>query len=245
MRNLLILGGTTEATLLARRLAGRRDITATLSFAGRTRAPAAQALPTRMGGFGGVEGLRHWLRAHEITCLVDATHPFAAQMSAHAAAACEAEGVRRVRLTRPAWQAQTGDRWIEVASPMEVVDALGEMPRRVFAPMGRLSLTPFAAAPWHFYLVRSVDAPGDLAFLPHHRAIVARPPFSYEDERALLQRERIDVLVTKNSGGAATRTKLDAARDLSLPVVMIARPAEPPGPLFYDVESLLVLLESD
>ena len=245
MRNLLILGGTAEAALLARRLAGHPDLAATLSLAGRTRAPAAQALPTRVGGFGGVEGLRHWLRAHDVRWLVDATHPFAAQMSAHAAAACDAEGVRRVRLTRPPWQAQPGDRWIEVGSPEAAVSALGEAPRRVFAPMGRLSLTPFAAAPWHFYLVRSVDPPGDLAFLPHHQAIVARPPFSRENERALLQRERIDVLVTKNSGGAATRTKLDAARDLSLPVVMIARPAEPPGLVFHDVESLLVLLESD
>ena len=244
VRNLLVLGGTTEAARLARRLAGHADLSATLSLAGRTRTPAAQALPTRVGGFGGVDGLRRWLRENEVAYLVDATHPFAAQMSANAAAACAAEGVPRLRLTRLPWTPQPGDDWIAAASPAEAVHALGETPRRVFAPMGRQSLSPFAAAPWHFYLMRSVDPPGDLGFLPHHKAIVARPPFSREAERALMAEERIDILVTKNSGGDATRAKLDAARDLSLSVVMIAQPAEPPGPVFEDAESLLAFLES-
>lgn len=244
MRNLLILGGTAEAAHFARRLAGHTGFRATLSLAGRTRAPAAQALPTRVGGFGGVDGLRRWLRENDVGCVIDATHPFAAQMSANAAAACAAEGVPRLRLTRPPWTPQQGDRWIAAATPAEAVRALGETPRRVFAPMGRQSLSPFAAAPWHFYLVRSVDSPDDLDFLPHHKAIVARPPFSRDAERALLADERIDILVTKNSGGDATRAKLDAARDLALPVVMIARPAEPPGQVFEDAESLLAFLES-
>ena len=244
MRNLLILGGTSEAADLARRLAARRQFTATLSLAGRTRTPAAEALPTRTGGCGGVDGLRRWLRENEITCVIDATHPFAAQMSANAAAACAAESLPRLRLTRPPWTPQPGDRWIAAASPAEAVQALGETPRRVFAPMGRQSLSPFAAAPWHFYLVRSVDPPGDLGFLPHHKAIVARPPFSHEAERGLLRDERINIVVTKNSGGDATRTKLDAARDLALAVVMIERPAEQPGPIFEDAERLLAFLES-
>ena len=236
LRRLLILGGTSEAAVLARRLAGSPDIDATLSLAGRTRAPAAQPLPTRAGGFGGVEGLRRWLRDHSVDCVVDATHPFAARMSANAAAACAAEGVRRARFTRPPWRAEDGECWIEVTDGAAAVRALGDAPRRVFAPMGRMSLAPFAAAPWHFYLVRSVDPPGDLAFLPSHRAVVARPPFSREDERALLRDARIDVVVTKNSGGEATRAKLDAARDLGLPVIMIARPPEPPGPVFHHLE---------
>lgn len=244
MRKVLILGGTSEASLLARRMALLPGVDATLSLAGRTRTPAVQAVLTRVGGFGGIIGLRQWLRDNTIDCVIDATHPFAAQMSAHAAAACKAEGVDRIRFTRLAWQARSGDRWTDVADADEAVRTLGPAARRVFLPMGRLSLAPFAAAPQHFYLVRSVDPPGDLPFLPRHHAIVARPPFSRESEIALLREERIDVIVTKNSGGDATITKLDAARDLSLPVVMIARPPEPPGRLFHDVEELLVSLKN-
>lgn len=242
---LLILGGTSEAARFAERLAGHPRFRATLSLAGRTRRPAAQALPVRVGGFGGVEGLRRWLQDNSVDCVVDATHPFAVQMSAHAAAACAAEALPRLRLTRPPWSAQPGDDWIIAASPTEAVRALGPMPRRVFAPMGRQSLSPFAAAPWHHYVVRSIDPPDDLGFLPHHTAVVARPPFSLDGERSLLREGRIDIVVTKNSGGNATRAKLDAARELALPVVMIARPPEPTCPVFHDVENLVAFLERD
>ena len=135
---LLLLGGTTEAAALARRLAGRRDIEATLSLAGRTSAPAASPLPTRVGGFGGVAGLALHLRERGVGAVVDATHPFAAQMSAHALAACHDAGVPLALLTRPPWEAGPGDRWREVADAGEAVQALGEAPRRVFLTVGRL-----------------------------------------------------------------------------------------------------------
>lgn len=242
MRRVLILGGTSEASALARRLAAEPDVEAVLSLAGRTQNPRPQPVPVRTGGFGGIEGLRRWLRDNAADCAVDATHPFAAQMSAHAAAACAAEGVPLARLTRPPWRAGPGDRWTVVPDGAAAVAALGAVPRRVFVPMGRGSLAPFAAAPWHFYLVRSVDPPDDLLFLPNYAVIAARPPFSIESERALLRTERIDAVVTKNSGGAATQAKLAAARELGIPVVMIARPPSPPGHTFHDIDAALAFI---
>lgn len=232
---LLLLGGTSEASELARRLSARGDIEAMLSLAGRTARPAASPLPTRIGGFGGVEGLARYLCENSIGAVVDATHPFAARMSANAVAACAEAGVALAVLTRPPWPLETG--WREVGDAAEAAQALGEAPRRVLLTVGRLSAGAFRAAPQHHYVLRSIDAPEDLP--PSAEVVLARPPFSLADERELMTSRRIDILVSKNAGGEATRAKLDAARELGLPVVMIRRPPPGAATTFYDIESAL------
>jgi precorrin-6A/cobalt-precorrin-6A reductase len=164
-----------------------------------------------------------------IEAVVDATHPFAAVMSRHAAEACARAGVPLLALRRPAWEPQAGDRWTEVLSMAEAVEALGRSPRRVFLTVGRLELLPFAAAPQHTYLVRTIEPIGDALPAPRVVAIRDRPPFLEEAERALMKSEAVEVLVTKNSGAAATYPKIAAARALGLPVVVVARPHKPAG----------------
>lgn len=236
MLKVLLLGGTFEARQLAKRLAERRDIATTLSLAGRTAEPLAQPVPMRSGGFGGIEGLVHYLRQERIDALVDATHPYAAQMSRHAAAATRMAGVPFLCLHRPAWQAKAGDHWHVVDNVVEAVTALGKEARRVFVTLGRQEIGPFAAAPWHHYLIRSVDAVG-LA-LPHVTYILDRGPFAEADERALLEQHRIEVIVAKNSGGTATYGKIAAARALGLEVVMLDRPALPEGEAVETVDAV-------
>ena len=224
---ILVLGGTAEASALAAALAQRLDVEAVLSLAGRTSNPRPSPLPTRIGGFGGIQGLARWLAQHRIEAVIDATHPFAAVMSGNAAAACGRLGLPLLGLRRPPWQAQPGDRWIEVATMPDAVPALGPVPRRVFLTVGRLELGPFAAAPQHAYLVRSIEPIGEALPAPHVQQLRARGPFDEAAEHALLVREHIEILVTKNSGGAATYAKIAAARALGLPVVVVARPQKP------------------
>jgi precorrin-6A/cobalt-precorrin-6A reductase len=240
---LLLLGGTTEASRLAALLADRREIVPLLSLAGRTRELAPSPIPRRIGGFGGVQGLIRFLQDNGIHAVVDATHPFAAQMSAHAVEACAALSRPLARLTRPPWTSETGDCWHEVASAEAAAAALGDLPRRVFLTVGRLSLPAFAAAPQHHYLVRTIDAPDGPA-LPNATFLQARGPFPAEAEEALMRREGVEVLVSKNSGGEATAGKLLAARRLGLPVVMIARPEKPAVPTFYAPEEVMEWLQA-
>jgi precorrin-6A/cobalt-precorrin-6A reductase len=223
---ILILGGTTQASELARALAPRADIEPILSLAGRTLRPTPAPIPSRSGGFGGVAGLIDYLRAQKIDALIDATHPFAAQMSAHARKASAQADVPLLVFSRPGWAPQEGDHWIEVATIEAAVDALGETLRRVFLTQGRLQLAAFAAAPQHEYLVRAIDEPAELALLPHCKFVAARGPFTLEDELALMRGENIGIMVSKNSGGAATSAKLEAARILGVPVVLLQRPAD-------------------
>ncbi|MGO4525098.1 cobalt-precorrin-6A reductase [Microvirga sp. 2MCAF35] len=226
---ILILGGTTEASALAARLAGRSDVSPLLSMAGRTSDPRPMPIPTRIGGFGGVAGLAAFLRKESIEAVIDATHPFAAVMSRNAAEACALDQVPLLALRRPAWTAQAGDRWIDVPSMQAAVQALGESPRRVFLTVGRLELAPFAAAPQHTYLVRTIEPIGDALPVAGVIAVQDRAPFHEDAERVLMERERVDVVVTKNSGGSATYPKIAAARSLGLSVVMVARPDKPQG----------------
>jgi precorrin-6A/cobalt-precorrin-6A reductase len=223
----LILGGTTEAAALARLVAGDARLLPTLSLAGRTQAPVLPPIPYRIGGFGGIAGLVAYLRRERIAAMIDATHPFAAQMTRHAVAASAAAGVPLLRLDRPAWVAQPGDAWCEVGDMAGAARALGGVPRRVLLTIGQRDLAAFAACPWHAYLVRSVDPPAAASLPPGARCLALRGPFAEAEERALLARERIDVLVTKNSGGLATYPKLAAARALRIKVVMVARPPAP------------------
>jgi precorrin-6A/cobalt-precorrin-6A reductase len=228
---ILILGGTTEARALAERLAGDRRYAAAISLAGRTADPRPQPLPTRIGGFGGAEGLAAFLRAEKIALLIDATHPFAARISVNAAAAAETTGTPLFALRRPAWEQQAGDRWTPVESVAEAVSALGEAPRRVFLAIGRQEAFHFERAPQHSYVVRSVDPVTPPLDLPDVTAILAAGPFAEADEMKLLVEHRIDVVVAKNSGGTATYGKIAAARQLGLEVVMVERrkPADVPS----------------
>jgi precorrin-6A/cobalt-precorrin-6A reductase len=242
---LLILGGTSEASALATALARRSDIQAMLSLAGRTAAPERPPISHRIGGFGGVAGLSDYLALERFDAVVDATHPFAAQMSRHAAEACRARAVPLAAFTRPPWHPAEGDRWIEVPDMEAAVAALGDAPRRVFLTVGRLSLPAFAAAPQHDYVIRTIDVPDGLARLPHHRLVQARGPFDARAEEDLMRREAIEVLVTKNSGGAATEAKMAAASRLGLPVIVVQRPARPDGvAVLHDLQAVLDWIEA-
>jgi precorrin-6A/cobalt-precorrin-6A reductase len=221
----LILGGTSEARELAQRLAGVPGLMALLSFAGRTQSVADPGVPYRVGGFGGVTGLVKHLEDEGYHALVDATHPFAAQMSRNAARAAELLELPIVRLEGPAWTAVEGDRWRTVPSMAEAAAALDPSPRRVFLSIGRLEVGHFREAPWHEYLIRAVDP--FVPPLPRARVITARGPFELADECALLEAERIEVVVSKNSGTPSTYAKIEAARRLRLPVIMVARPSLP------------------
>ena len=241
---LLILGGTTEASALARRISGRADLEAVLSFAGRTSGLVPPPIPFRVGGFGGIPGLKTYLAETKTDAVVDATHPFAAQMSRHATTACGDLGVPLARFTRPPWLRRDGDRWSSVPDMDSAVRALGETARRVFLTIGGLQLAAFGAAPRHHYIVRTIERPDTIGLLPSHRLILARGPFGVAGEIALMREERVEVLVTKNSGGAATEAKLAAARVLGVEVVMIERPATGDGPGFDTVDAVLHWIEA-
>ncbi len=215
----------------------------TLSLAGRTEKPLAHPVPLRRGGFGGADGLADYLRAERIDLLVDATHPYADAISANAAQAAEAAGVKLLSLRRPPWPRVEGDRWIDVASVADAVRVLGETQRRVFLALGRNDLALFEAAPQHAYLVRSVDPVDPPLAVPQVAYITARGPFTEADDRALLEQHRIEIVVAKNSGGDATYGKIAAARALLLPVVMLQRPALPDVPSVATVEEALPLIE--
>jgi len=224
---ILILGGTTEARRLAERLAKRADLIVTLSLAGRTAAPADQPVPVRIGGFGGAKGLADYLANQKIDILIEATHPYAAVISMNAANAARLTGVPLLALRRPAWVPAAGDRWIEVGNAVGAMQALGNASRRVFVALGRKEIQPFADAPQHYYLVRSVDPVVPPLAVPHAVYITGRGPFAEAGERTMLEQHRIDVVVAKNSGGTATFGKIAAARTLGLPVIMLRRPILP------------------
>jgi precorrin-6A/cobalt-precorrin-6A reductase len=243
MQRILILGGTAEARQLAEQLAGRSDFSVTLSLAGRTASPAPQGVPVRVGGFGGNKGLAHYLASERINVLIDATHPYAAVMSDSAARAAQIIDVRLLALRRPPWQRVDGDRWIEVADAQQAVAALGEEPQRVFLALGRQELAPFRQAPQHHYLIRSVDPVSPPLAVPHATYVTARGPFTEAEDRALLRQHRIDVIVSKNSGGDATYGKIAAARALGIAVVMFARPDLPDVPAVDSVEEVLTWLD--
>ena len=239
----LILGGTTEASELARLLAADHRFETTLSLAGRTSNPRTQPVRTRIGGFGGADGLAAWLAQEAIEAVIDATHPYADQISSNAVAACAQLAIPLASILRPAWQPQPGDKWLAVANAEAAADALGPKPRRVFLSLGRLELGAFASRPHHHYIARTVDPPGGIVLPPDIRLIFDRGPFDEPAETALLVREKIDVLVSKNSGGAATYAKIEAARNLGIPVVMIARPHKSRGHVVDNAEAAARWLE--
>jgi precorrin-6A/cobalt-precorrin-6A reductase len=242
MPRVLILGGTAEARRLAERLAGRPDLEVTLSLAGRTASPARQPVPVRRGGFGGAAGLAGYLMTERIDALIDATHPYASVISANAVAGARNAKVPHVALRRPPWIAIAGDRWIEVSEAADAMRAIGPTPRRVFVALGRQELAPFSEAPQHHYLIRSVDPVDPPLPLPHVIYVTARGPFSEADDRALMTKQRIDVVVAKNSGGTATYGKIAAARALGIEVIMLRRPPEPEAPAVETIDDAVAWL---
>lgn len=228
--------------MLARLLAAA-GADAIFSYAGRTDKPVSQPLPMRVGGFGGVAGLAAYLRAEKITHLVDATHPFAAQMSTNAVAACVEAGVPLVGLERPGWPRGEGDRWIHVADMGGAVAALPSDGARVFLAIGKQHVSDFAVKPGNFYLLRLVDPPAGPLPLPNAEAVIARGPFDLASDRQLLERQAITHIVAKNSGGSGARAKLDAARALGLPVILIDRPHVPPRRVMDRPEAVIAWLD--
>lgn len=237
-RRVLILGGTEEARALAAALVERAIADPVTALAGRTAEPAAVAGEVRVGGFGGPQGLAGHLRDGGYAALVDATHPFARQISAHAVEAARLAGVPRLTLVRPGWQPGGGDRWIPVDdedAAASVLAGLG-LPdgATVFLALGRQRVAAFARVPGLRFVLRTVD-PVEPPW-PGCRVVTGRGPFDGAAELELLRREGVAAVVCRDSGGSSGRAKLDAARALGLPVLMIRRPPPPEQPVAEGVE---------
>lgn len=246
LRNLLLLGGTGEALRLARELQGHNRVRCISSLAGRTENPERPPGDVRIGGFGGIDGLSDYLVSEKIDLVLDATHPFAAQMARHACDACAALGIPRAKLVRPAWVPSPGDRWTMMPSVAAAAIFLRFHPaQRIFLTVGRQEIGPFVPlghedtphGNGRWFLTRMIDPPADDVALPRGETLLARGPFTPDAEKALMQQHHIDLLVTKNAGGAAG--KIAAAAELHIPVLMIDRPPLPPGEALDSVGAAL------
>jgi precorrin-6A/cobalt-precorrin-6A reductase len=244
MMRALILGGTGDANQLANALA-REHVDAVYSYAGRTQIPLGHPVPVRVGGFGGAQGLADFIGEEKITHVIDATHPFAAEMSRNAVEACAIASVPLIALERAPWEKTPGDRWIDVDDIDGAVAALPAARAHVFLAIGRQHLAPFAARPQHAYTLRFVDAPTGTLPLPDANVTVSRGPFTLEDDRELMRSRGIEWLVARNSGGTGARAKIDAARELGLPVIMIARPSLPERKRAESIDEVLAWLDHD
>jgi precorrin-6A/cobalt-precorrin-6A reductase len=240
---ILILGGTTEARALGERLAKRGGLDVTLSLAGRTASPVPHPVPIRVGGFGGAAGLTDYLVTERVDALIDATHPYANIISQNAAAAARQTAVPFMTLHRPPWITAAGDRWIEVNDAGAAASAIGGKSRRVFVALGRNELSPFAAAPQHFYLIRSVDPVDPPLPLPQVAYVTARGPFSEASDRELMMAHAIEVVIAKNSGGSAAYGKIAAARALGIEVILLRRPRAPDAPAVETVDDAIAWLD--
>jgi len=236
-RTILILGGTAEAVNLAGCLVpkwgDRFDIVT--SLAGRTQAPGVTPGKVRVGGFGGVLPMARYLEKHHVCAVIDATHPFAAQISENARAASAMARVPRVALVRPPWERAPGDNWLMQPDLAAAAAALPGVGRRVFLTVGRTDLSAFATCEDIWFLVRLIDMPDAALPLLACQVIAGRGPFAVAAEQKLLEEHKIDALVCKASGGEATRAKLVAARRLEIPVLMVERPPPPVGPVVDNV----------
>ncbi|XZO01725.1 MAG: cobalt-precorrin-6A reductase [Microcoleus sp.] len=241
-KRLLILGGTGDATELAARASQIANLEVVSSLAGRTKQPSTPTGTLRIGGFGGVGGLGEYLTDRAIDLLIDATHPFAAQISMNAASAAAEFQLPHLMLVRPAWTPVQGDRWIEVENHEEAAMALSERSQRVFLTIGRQELTAFSSLDSIWFLIRAIDPPALGILYPNSKLILAKGPFFLENERELLLEHQIDTIVSKNSGGDATYAKIVATRELGIPVVMVQRPPIPDGEVVTDVEGAIAWL---
>jgi precorrin-6A/cobalt-precorrin-6A reductase len=235
MKRLLILGGTGDAVQLAARTLDLPGLEVITTLAGRTREPKEIAGTVRVGGFGGEAGLVEYLQTENIDIIVDATHPFAAQISWHVAGAATKVGIPWLMLVRPAWTRSPEDDWMEVESVEAAVQAIPASAERIFVTIGRQQLAPFASLTDRWCLIRSIDPPDPSIPLPPGKLLLDRGPFSLEGECQLLREYQIQAIVSKNSGGEATHAKIIAAREFGLPVVMVQRPTRPEGESVVDV----------
>jgi precorrin-6A/cobalt-precorrin-6A reductase len=240
-RQLLILGGTGEAAALARAAVARfgEAMTITTALAGRTRHPGPIAGEVRIGGFGGAAGLADYLIDHEVDQLIDATHPFAAEISRTARLAAGRVGVPRLILLRPPWRRHPLDRWIEVDSIEAAASLVGRIGRCALLTIGAGTAAAFARAEDVRFIVRLIEPPREELPLRHHHIVCGRGPFGLQQERQLLRQYGVDVLVCKASGGTATEAKLIAAREAGIPVIMVRRPPREPGEAVDTVEAAL------
>jgi len=240
----LVLSGTTEAYALASALGGLSNFRVISSFAGRTANPRLPRGETRIGGFGGSRGLAAYLADNGIAAVVDATHPFAAQLPWHATEACRMADIPLLHLGRPPWQAAPGDDWMEVDDWSAAAVLVARHARRVLMAIGRLELEPFSHIADTWFLIRSVEAPSPMPAFSRAEMLLARGPFDLESERELLSRNRIDTIVCKNSGGDATRAKLDAARELGIRVIMKRRPPRPAVPTVSTIDEAVAWIQA-
>lgn len=238
MLKILILGGTQEASELAKKAANLTSIEVKISLAGRT-SQAAASKNLRIGGFGGVTGLIEYLESEKIDLLIDATHPFAAKISQNAAIAAENLGIPRLMLIRQQWEAIQGDEWIEVENIKSAVEILPSLSKRVFLTIGRQEVTAFSQLENIWFLMRSIEKPSSDIVLSKGLLLLERGPFDKDLEKQLLDKHNIDTVVSKNSGGDATYAKIIAARELGIKVVMVKRPMLPEGEWVEYVESAL------
>lgn len=237
-KKILLLGGTSEAVELNETLARRSDVDLITSLAGRTRNPTLLSGKTVVGGFGGEEGLVNFIADNQIELVIDASHPFAGKITQNACAACAECGIAYLRFQRPEWKQEPGDCWISVSSVEGAAKKACDF-NRIFLTVGRQELLPFEGISGKFFLVRSIEK---AEFAPQQsevKFIRTRGPFSKEDEVRLLCEYRIDLIISKNSGGTATYAKIAAARELNIPVTMIARPVLPDCTSFSDMGALL------
>lgn len=241
---ILVLGGTGEANRLATSLF-ERGLDAIYSYAGRTSLPAPQPLPVRIGGFGGANGLSEFLNVEAITHVIDATHPFATEISTNAYVACQNAGIELMTVRRDEWHPGPGDNWIRVAGLAQAAAALPPQRSRVFLAIGRQHIAAFAASPQHDYTLRFVDAASEDIPLPRANVVESRGPFILSSEIELLKAHRIEWIVTRNSGGDGARPKIDAARVLSIPVIMISRPDLPARQRSGDVRAALEWIDHE
>jgi precorrin-6A/cobalt-precorrin-6A reductase len=238
MPKLLVLGGTGDSVKFVQKLNQiAPEVEVITSLAGRTKQPQNLVGETRIGGFGGVDGLAQYLVDQKIDCLIDITHPCAAQISQNAFLACQITGVPHLIFYRPAWEKEAPDRWIEITDLEQISEVIPPGTKRIFVTTGRQNLAPFVSLSNYWLLIRCVDPP-DL-IIPHSKVILDRGPFSLENELKLLTEYQIDTIVTKNSGGTATYAKILAARQLQLPVIMVQRPPLPPGEKVTNLEDAI------
>ena len=238
-RRVLLLAGTREARELGDLLAGEQGWSATASLAGATNTPAELPIDTRVGGFGGVDGLADYLTEHRIDAVIDATHPFAGGMSANAVDACTAHRVPLLRVERPVWVRPAGARWARVAS-LEAAAAALPAGARAFLTVGSNSLKPFAPRNDVWFLVRTME-PQCETCLVDCKLVVGAPPRDSASEARLMEEHRITHLVTKNAGGSAY-AKIEAAADLGIPTIIIERPVLPAAQTVDNVADALTWL---
>ncbi|MCH7936485.1 MAG: cobalt-precorrin-6A reductase [Proteobacteria bacterium] len=245
VKHLLILGGTAEARELARRVAITiaKKVRVTTSLAGRRAKAPALPGEVRIGGFGGVGGLVEYLRENAVDFVIDATHPFSAVISDHANAAATATGVPRLQLLRPLWKLPPAAKWIEADDLADAARDLPRFARRVFLTTGVRGLGAFSGLDDIWFLVRLMDPPAEPPPLARLELIIGKPPFKFEDERAILTDHDIDTLVTKHSGGDATAAKVFAAAEAGVKIVLIRRPPPEPGPVAETVDDAFQWIE--